>query len=311
MNPSKPRNRGPSVILRTLLLLALTGSLVSPTACERALMVAPSNALMSLSAESFTLANNSSTTITAILTDSAGSAVADGTLVLFRSTLGSMDPTTSNTSNGRAFAKLVAGNLSGTASITASSGSVQAAALQVQIGMVPARILLSSTPSSTNASDVTATVYDSSGAPIMGASVAFTAASGTLSSPVALTDANGQARTTLFSPVDALVTAQAGGLTANVTARVGGSTTLAVNVRIDPSAPARLQSISFTATVQTIGGAAALVERYEWDFGDLVMTTTGNTTSRFWETSGRYGVTLRVFGAGGATGQTHLEFYVN
>ncbi len=311
MNASILGTQPRSVIRRTLLMLAAASAIGSLASCERALTVAPTNAVISLTAQSYALANNSSLVITAILVDSTGAAVPDGTIVTFRSTLGAMEPTTAYTSNGRAVATLLAGTLSGTASITAASGSVQAAPLLVQIGMVPGRIVMSSTPTSTSTSEIAAIVTDASGQAVVGASVTFTAASGTLSNLVVLTDAYGQARTTLFSSVDALVTAQVGGLTANITARVGGSNTLAVNVKVDPTAPVRLQNVTFTATVLTIGGAAALVERYEWDFGDLVMTTTGNTTSRIFETTGRFGVTLRVYGVNGATGQTRVEFYVN
>jgi hypothetical protein len=311
MNASTLDTRFASLVRRSLLLVAAAGAVGSIAACERALLVAPSNSVISLTADSFALSNNSSTTVTAILVDSTGKAVADGTMVSFRSSLGTIEPTTSYTGNGRAVVKLVTGNLSGIATITASSGAVQSASLQVQVGMVPGRILMSSAPTSTNTSEITATVYDTSGGVIVGASVTFTSATGTIGSPVVLTDGYGQAKTTLISSVDALVTAQVGSLSATVTARVGGSTTLAVNLAIEPAAPKRFQNVLFTATVLTVGGGAALVERYEWDYGDVVVTTTGNTTSRIWETSGKYGVTLRVFGPNGATGQTRLEFYVD
>jgi hypothetical protein len=311
MNASRFGTRPALLLRRSLLGLAAAGAICAQASCERALTLAPSNAVISLMADSYTLAYNSSTTITAVVVDSAGKAVADGTLVSFRSSLGTVEPTTAYTGNGRASVRLTTGALSGTASVSASSGSIQASPLQLQVGMLPGRIAMTSTPTSLNASEVTATLFDTAGQVLSGASVLFTAAAGVLSSPMVLTDGYGQARTTLFSSVDALVTAQSGGLSATLTARVGGSSTLSVNIQIDPTAPKRFQNVTFTATVLTIGGGPALVERYEWDFGDLVMTTTGNSTARNWDTSGRYGVTLKVLGVNGAVGQTRYEFYVD
>ena len=60
------------------------------------------------------------------------------------------------------------------------------------------------------------------------------------------------------------------------------------------------------------GGAPVFVERYEWDFGDgQVFVTTGNTVSKAYDVEGKYGLTVRVYGVGGAVGLSRIEFFVD
>jgi adhesin/invasin len=89
-----------------------------------------SNIALSASPLSINADGISSSTITAILTDSNGTAVAMGTSVTFTTNLGSFSnaaktfSTTTAGTDGKATATLFAGTTPGTAKISASSGSV-------------------------------------------------------------------------------------------------------------------------------------------------------------------------------------------
>lgn len=307
----KPLSFGSLAMLRRGGLLAAVAAVaIASAGCERALQVAPSGANVSIIASSTSVPLNGTVEVTATLTDNGG-AVRDGTLVTFSSTLGTFEPLEATTANGRASVRFRAGTVSGTAQIVASSGAMKSSPLDIRVGTVPTQIVMSATQASPGSMTVVATVFGSDGAPVVGAAVSFTTTAGTLASSAATTNSGGQAANTLFGTGDAVVTASVGGIQTSIVVRFGSSGTFSVNIGVNPITPQRRQTVVFTATVSGFGGAAVLVERYEWDFGNgEVFVTTGNTVSKAWETQGQFGVTVRVYAAGGAVGISRVEFYV-
>lgn len=290
------------------------GMVVTLAGCERALVVAPTNARILLLASTNTLPLNSSTEISALVTDSTGAAVANGTLIVFSTTLGTLDPAETRTEGGRAVVRLIGGNVSGIATVNATSGSTAAAApVIVRIGAVVGKIELTATSLANGSVDIVAQALDPVGIPVSGAIINFATTSGTLSNTTVITDINGQARTNLVALQDATVTAFSGDARATLAVRVGISGTLAVNLTANPSNPQRLDNVQFTASVTSPAGSSNLViGRYEWDFGDgTTAITTGNTTSHIYQINGRFIVFVRVVALDGSTGFTRIELFAS
>ncbi|MEW5982867.1 MAG: Ig-like domain-containing protein [Acidobacteriota bacterium] len=312
MRPLK--NASTAVHRRRGLLVGLAIVAVAAIGCERALQVAPTDSELYLTAAASAVPLNGSLQVTATLT-SNGAAVADGTLVNFTSTLGTLDPTEATTANGRTTVRLLAGSVAGIARLVASSGALQSSTLEVRVGSVPNRILLSVSRSAPGSATVVATVFDTAGVAVEGVPVTFTTTAGSLATGSVNTDSFGQAATTLFATTDAVVAASAGTVQSSipVSAAIGGGAgTLNVNIAMNPTAPKRGQTITFTATVTSAGGTTAPVERFEWEFstGETV-TTTGNILNRAYIYQGLYTLVLRVYGPGGALGLSRIDFYVD
>ena len=300
-----------SATLRHVAIGVIALAALAAAGCERALQVAPSSSVLVLSAPASTVPLSSSLTVTATLTDSTGAAVAEGTLVTFSSTLGTITPTESRISNGRTSVTLAAGSTSGVATITASSGGVSSNALSVRVGSVPARIVIASSTSGSVAT-ISAVVFDAAGNSMPGTAVTFATTSGTLANSVSTTDAFGRATNTLVGTADAIVTATASGVSASVAIRFGFSGALSVNLSLSPNNPVRRQNVVFTATVTAPNNQAVFVQRYEWEFSDGVfMTTTGNQTARAYNNEGVFSVTVRVVTLEGVVGISRIEFYVD
>lgn len=121
------------------------------------------------------------TTVTAVVTDSAGRLVADGTAVAFTTTLGTVSPAQTMTTNGSVtvqFSSIV----TGTAAIEATSGSATPGRLSITVNPGPAAaVVLSADPLAIRAdgnsfSTITAQVVDRSGNTVVdGTLVHFTA----------------------------------------------------------------------------------------------------------------------------------------
>ena len=105
-----------------LFALAITAT---GAACDRDPLVAPVASTIGLSAETTLLRPGESTELMAIVTEEVGTAVHDGTVVRFVATLGRVEPQESKTKDGVARATFTAGNVLGTARITALSGAAE------------------------------------------------------------------------------------------------------------------------------------------------------------------------------------------
>lgn len=240
-------------------LLTLTG--VGSVACDKVPLVAPAGTVITLVSATNVLPINGSTDLVAVLiesgststgtgntsTPSSGTAVHNGTLVTFTTSLGRIEPAEARTHNGRVTVKLTADGRSGTAKITAFSGSASKT-LDVVIGAAAAsRVAVTASPTALSSnggqSTISARVEDVDGNPLFGVPVVFTTTSGTLSATSGLTGESGIATTTLSTTAAATVTASAGGKTgtAAITLKAKSGVTVAAPTGVFVGAPATFQ----------------------------------------------------------------------
>jgi hypothetical protein len=261
-------------------------------ACTRMPLVAPSGTVITLISTTNVLPTNGSTDIIALLiengtatsttttpgggttpaatTGSTGTAVHNGTVVDFSTTLGRVEPAEAKTNGGQVTVKLIADGRSGVATVTAYSGGATKT-LTVNVGAAAAsRILVTASPQSLpfpgGTSTINAIVQDQQGNPIFGVPVAFSTTKGALGMTQVLTDAFGNATTTLTTTADATVTASAGGGTSGtLTGTVG--VTILPNGTISITAPTGTQTLG-TPVVFTVGIGGVVVSNVVVDFGD-------------------------------------------
>ena len=270
-------------------------------ACDKVPLTAPTESTIQLFATATSVSATGSTDIVATVTESGGTAVQNGTVVSFTTTLGRIEPAEARTSNGRVTVKLTGDGRSGLATITAFSGAAESASLELPIGSAAAETVTvraepGRLPPGGGSAQVIALVRDLAGNALPGATVAFSASAGTLSNGVAVSDANGEARTTVTSGRDTTVTATVGSKSGEVTLSVDGALGLTVSFSPDPAVAGRATTFSIGVTVPTGGN---LVRRLDIDFGDgesrsLSVASTGGTTTvaHVYEGDGTY--TVRV-----------------
>src|SRR5205807_7335554 len=100
-------------------------------------LLAPSGSTITLTVAATALPVNGTTPIVAQVLEAAGTPPQDGTLVVFTTTMGSVQPPEAQTRGGRVTVTFNAGTTNGTATITASSGGASASganAAKVAIG---------------------------------------------------------------------------------------------------------------------------------------------------------------------------------
>jgi hypothetical protein len=246
------------------------------------------------------------TTPTTTSTTGAGTPVQNGTVITFTTTIGRIEPTDARTQNGQVRVRFIAGNQSGTATITAFSGGASAKLENLRVGTAAAeRVLLSASPQTLGASggtsEISARVEDISGAGLPGVSVTFTADVGQLSSPTSTTDGEGVARTTLTTSRQSVVTANVAGKTATVTValnqRTGVTITapttaiaagLPASFSVGVNAQANIRSVVLTwgdGSTQSLGALSAStnVSHIYLEAGTYTVTATATDTSNFSE----------------------------
>src|SRR5687768_6727158 len=97
-------------------VLALFVSVLA-AACERVALTAPTDSTITITSDQAVLPLNGTATIRAVVIESGGTPVHNGTMVTFTSTLGTVDPVEAKTVNGIATATFKAGGTSGTSTI--------------------------------------------------------------------------------------------------------------------------------------------------------------------------------------------------
>lgn len=276
---------------RFILLGLLTIGGIASAACDKVPLVAPAGTVITLISTTNVLPINGSTDVIAVLIESgttstgtggatggsAGTAVHNGTLVTFTTSLGRIEPAEARTTNGRVTVKLTADGRSGKAVITAFSGSATKT-LEVTIGAAAAeRVLVTANPTSLpsigGTSTISARVEDASGNPLLGVPVAFTTTSGTLSPVSAVTNDAGLASTTLVTNAAATVTATAGGKagTAALTLRSAATLTLGV--------PSGTTFVGAPVTVTVTPSSGAVISNVVVNFDDGNVANLGTISS--------------------------------
>ena len=180
----------PTVVQTRLWVLAVLTCVVV-VACERVPLTAPTDSTISVTIDQTTLPLNGHATVRAVVIESGGTPVHNGTQVVFATTLGSFNPVEASTVNGVATSTFLAGSISGTTRINAysggastGSGNSSGSGVEVKIGAAAAsgNISVSATPPSVSQSGgvvtVSAIVFDASSNPLPGVQVQFTASKG-------------------------------------------------------------------------------------------------------------------------------------
>ncbi len=270
--------------------------LIAATSCDKVPLLAPTNSSISIDAQSRVVPTGGTTTVTAMVIESSGTPVQNGTTVRFTTSLGHLDPVEAQTRNGVATTTFFAGNDSGVAEVRATSGGAGASTTTTpSTGTTPPATTTSSTsnvvqisvgsgavdtvtvranPSTVSTGQggtvsIIATVVGTGGRLLSGIPVSFSASRGTLSATSATTDAQGEARVTLTTNGDTDISVAAGTktATAKVTGIAGPSVTLtcAVGSASNCAAASVGQPVVFTA--QRAQGSGNLTSAV-LDFGD-------------------------------------------
>jgi adhesin/invasin len=312
--------------------------------CDKVPLLAPTNSTITVEADSRVVATGGTTQVRATVLESGGTPVHNGTSVRFSTNLGRMEPAEAQTHNGVAVATFIAGNDSGIAEVRGTSGgagtttpttpsnptnppttpttttSSNVVLIAVGAGAVDT-VTVRANPASVSTNggtvSVTATVVAAGGRLLANIPVSFSATRGTLSSTVAMTDAQGEARVTLTTNGDTDVTAAAGTKTA--TARVTGRPGPAVALTCSVGSVTNCASVTVGATVifnaSRVSGSGNLVSS-TLDFGDGTSANLGALGSpvnvpHAYAQSGTYTAVLTGRDADGETASASQVVQVN
>ena len=261
------------LIVRSATLLSFVGL---GSSCEQVPLLAPTATTVTINASRGILPFNGSAQITATVIELGGTPVHDGTLVTFVTTLGALDPTEAQTRDGQAVVTLRAGTQSGIAEVSAFSGGAHSAtSARVAIGAAAAaEIAVAASPGTVPAGGGTVTLIakptDANGNALPGVPVSFSADAGTLGARAVVSDSLGEARTTLTTDRDTLVTASVGGRTSTVTVRVNLAPTVTIAATGPP--PRVGEPVSFTVTA---AAGSRRIRQATVDFGDGTVRSLG------------------------------------
>lgn len=249
---------------------ALFGFLLTAAAlagCDKVPLLAPTNSTIRLNASVGVVPINGSIELTAVVIESAGTPVQNGTVVTFQSSLGTVEPREGRTSNGQVTVRYLSGGQSGKAKISAFSGGSKSEDLEILVGgagaaAVTLRADTTVLPSTGGTSALVATVLDTGGNPIRGVAVTFSATAGQLTPGTAITNDGGDARTELFTTRESTVTARV----------AGGAEAAKADLKIE---------VRDAPVVDFAGGLKGAGEASTWEIGvpmpfKLTPKTTGN-----------------------------------
>jgi hypothetical protein len=303
-----------TMLTRITSILGILAMLVAAS-CDRVPLLAPTNSTVTIDAGTRVLEAGGSTSISAMVIESSGTPVHNGTTVRFTTTLGRLDPVEAQTHNGVATTTFFAGNDSGVAEVRATSGgaggttttppanggnggngnggtttttttSTNSNVVLISVGSAAVdTVTVRANPSSVSTSagatvNVIATVVGVAGRLLQNIPVSFSATRGTLSATTAMTDAQGEARVTLNTNGDTDITVAAGTKTA--TAKITGvpgpsvSLTCAVGTAATCATATVGQPVTFTA--QRAAGSGNITSA-TLDFGDGSSVNLGTLSS--------------------------------
>ena len=290
-------------------------------ACDKVPLLAPSGSTITLTVTATALPVNGTTQIVAQVLEAGGTPPQDGTLIVFTTSMGSVQPPEAQTKGGRVTVTFNAGTANGTATITASSGGASASgtnAAKIAIGTAAVgsvRVSANPTllPALGGSSTITAVVIDINGNPLSSAPISFSTTAGVLDQATISTDQNGAAtailRTTTAATVTAAVGAQAGSTTAppatgapatpvttgtasgTVTVNVAGSPTLTITAPATTPSAGLPASFTFAVTVPATNGSAIRNVTVDWGDGqtqDLGVVTVSTSVSHTYRSEGSY-----------------------
>jgi adhesin/invasin len=307
-----------SMIIR-LWIVALVAMAVA-IACDSVPLTSPTGSTISISIDRGVLPLNAQATVRAIVTESSGTPVHNGTMVTFQPSIGTVNPPSVETVNGVAISTFFAGTMSGSGVIHAYSGGARTGSgnsssggAEVRIGWAAVGTMaISASPSSVSQSGGTVTISafvgDDSSNPLPGVPVIFTAAAGSLSSNTALSDANGVARVQFTTSQTATVSANAGTSTVVIEIVVSPAPTVTITA---PDTAIAGVPVPVSVSVTTGGGNVAprQVESLTINYGDNFTETRTNVTgavgfTHTYQNAGGYTITATARDVTNNTGST-------
>jgi PKD domain/Bacterial Ig-like domain (group 1) len=312
-----PSPKGPGRFTSVLWAIACLVVALGAAACDKIALTAPSNSSITLFSNLTTVNLGGSAQITATVIEGGGTPVHDGTEVTFTTTIGTVDPVTVQTDDGKATVTLRPGNQSGTAVVRAFSGGTQSGDLEIIIGAAAvSRVILTANPSSVSATrggtvTLSAFVIDEGNNPVPNVRVNFTTTAGTITMPSVTTDANGEARTVLTTSRETRVRASVGATDSNeLTITANNAPTISITV--SPTSVAENVPVTFTYNV-TADNNVALREVFI-DFGDGETRSLGTartgTVTKTYRRSGTFPVEIEVTDANGERGTSSTAVVV-
>ena len=295
-----------SLVRRPAALAALVSVAGLGLSCERGPLLAPTASTITVHSSRDILPFGGSAQISAIVTEQGGTPAHDGTVVTFVTTLGTLEPAEAPTRNGQAAVTLLAGTRSGIAEIVAFSGSARSETpVMVTIGgAAVASLSVAANPATVPAGGGTVTLsarpIDAHGNALSGLPVSFSADAGALGATTAVSDALGEARTTLTTDRDTVATASVGTQSATVTIRVNTPPT----VTIADAGPVPTAGTPTTLTVTVAAGSSA-IRGVTVDFGDGTSRSLGALTgstnvTHNYRTAGTFNVVATATDTSGA-----------
>jgi adhesin/invasin len=286
--------RKSSVVCALTQLCALLGAAVTTAGCDKAQLLAPTSSTITVSASTQVVPSGGSTEISAFVVEQSGTPVHNGTTVRFSTTLGRVEPVEVQTRNGIALTTFLAGNASGVAEVRAISGgatggNARTNVVQLTVGAAAVNtITLRANPGNVGPGggpvELIALVVGEDGQALPGVAVTFSADQGTLDASVVNTNASGEARTTLNTSAQTIVSATAGTKTSSnvtITVRAGPivSITCAPTSGTGNCAAVQATGTGNTATVLftvTRASGSSTLRTATIDFGDGTSQSIGN-----------------------------------
>jgi hypothetical protein len=206
-------------------------------ACNQAILTAPAGTTLTVIANpTFVPAHGGVSVVSALLVESAGTPVADGTVVQFFTNLGRIEEQ-GKTNDGVARVNFVSDSRSGTATVTATSGGITPKEVTITVGSaLPARVMVGATPqriTDSRSSQIVATVLDENGNPVPNTPVFFSVVGSTermeSGGEAVFTDNDGRARDVLRTQHPRELAAKAVTVTATTANGVAGTTIVTID----------------------------------------------------------------------------------
>lgn len=282
---------------------------VVAASCDKVPLTSPTGSTVTLTVSSTSIPINGTAQVTAVVIESSGTAVHDGTIVTFVGALGRFSPPEAPTVGGVARTVFTATG-SGTVKIGAFSGAAKATEVEVKVGgaaaeKVTVRTEPSAIPQTGGTVTVIAAVTDASGNALPNTPISFTVDQGSLSSSSSTTDANGDARVTLTTNRTTKITASVAGKTAEFTVTALAAPTVAVSGCTAAPSVGVAVICTITPTVST-GGSAIQNLTVSWGdgTGEQPLGGTGTTTaSHIYTAPGTYTITAAATDLNSQRGQ--------
>ena len=237
-----------------------------------------------------------------------GSPIWPHTPISFNADRGRIEPPeTAFDDSGRAQATYFAPDAICTANIDAASGSVDIAAITVEVGSAVSSVVLTASRTSLPETGGTVTLramaYDESSNPVARTPIVFTATAGTLGSggrPV-LTNASGTAKDRLTTTAGATVVAYSGSVASSevqiTVEEPPENEPPTADFVYSPHSPVTRETVYFNGDLSS--DTDGRVVKWQWDLGDGT-TAAGKRTSHQYDTAATYAVVLCVTDDDGA-----------